>query len=630
VVNKRIISIFLVLILIMSINFASANFTDVSDDNWASKYIDNVSKNNIVPGFSDATFRPGKTVSKLETLVAIYRTLKFSSRLEDIDEQKLVLKYQSVLEEMNIPPMLSPYGADTYVAVAYALDKKIIVKDELKWFLKDNTLVDAKKIDLAVFMGKAINVYENENLNKIITFDYVDAFDISRVSAPYVYMLNERDIISKKGDENGKFNPNSKISRDIFATMISNMYDYLKDKKDDTKVEENSENKDDSTDINLSDFIVETSGKITNIYSESKLLEIKDMNGKLKVFDLIDAEILDSEGKLSFSSLETNQEVKIFSIKDKANKIIIDKKYKKSEGYLVDFSEIKPVNVSSYYVMTIKNQNGKNEYYKVTKSTYVELNGEISTIDKIEESDKIVVSYEGYMAKKIVAYGKKYEISGILGKVSTFKKGDSVSIKLLDGKSINKILTEDLDVIYASSDREIKKGSIVKVTLKYGELDKIEFTGMLSYDSGIIKEIIISENPKIILLNEDGKFKTYNISKKLVVKDENSKEGIKITSDGIYNLRLNQEIACDLDASGINAITIKKKVEKIKTEGEVLAVYKTAGLLKVKTDEGNYTVSFKTNSGLNVDDYEIGDDVYIYGIKLSNELFEAELIIKLD
>ena len=52
--------------------------------------------------------------------------------------------------------MLAPYGTDTYVACAYALENNIIEKDELKYFINEGKLSEAKKIDVPIFIAKAI------------------------------------------------------------------------------------------------------------------------------------------------------------------------------------------------------------------------------------------------------------------------------------------------------------------------------------------------------------------------------------------------------------------------------------------------------------------------------------------
>ncbi|BEP30278.1 S-layer homology domain-containing protein [Helicovermis profundi] len=636
--NKKFISLFMVMLMIMSYSFtfAAQSFTDVAVENWANNYIDNVSSRNIIPGYSDATFRPENNVSKLETLIAIYRVLKMDGKLDDVDENALVVKYQSTIEEMKIPPMLSPYGADTYIAVAYALENGIVQKDELKYFTDDTKLTDAKKIDFTVFMGKAINSFEKENLNKIITFDYVDAFDITHVAAPYVYMLNEREIISKKGDSNGKFNPNSIIKRDVFATMISGMYDYLIAKKNGTTIGEVTNNESDTLLTNTDSetkpsseipAITSIVGKIVVIHPDSKLIEVRDSNNKLRVYDASSSDILDNDGKVSFDSLETNQEVKIFASGSNLSKIIIDKKYSKTTGYLKQISDINSGNENAYKVITIKNTSGKNEYFKVMNSVYIELNGEKSKISEISLDDKITVSYEGYTAKKLEVYGKSYVVGGILNRTSDFKKGSEISIKLISGKYIEQTLKQDIDLVLNGND-EVKKGDIVKVTVNYGDVTKVEFTGLSSSDSGIVKEIIISETPKMMLLSDDGKTKTYNLSKNLVVKNQNT---INLENVGIYDLRLNQNVLCEIDAFGINMVTVKKKIEKVKIQGSVTEVYKSSGLLKIKAEDGNsYIVNFKANSGLNIDDYSVNSKVYVYGVKLSNELFEAELIINLE
>lgn len=650
--NKKLISMVLMMIMIMSsAAYGVQSFTDVSENHWAFNTIENVNAKNIMPGYSDATYRADSNVTRLESLVAIYRVMKMSGKVTPDQEKDLVIKYKSTIEELNIPPMLSPYGADSFVACAYALENNILEKDELKYFVANGKLTEAKKLDVAVFLGKAINIYQKENLNKFIAFDYKDAFDITPVSAPYVYLLIEKGIISSKGDASGNFNAKSAVSRAVLATMIQGAYNFMvgsdlvTDTNDQsgTNSEATSNSVSETTNSTTSDTSNSAAGsgsetsnastsvdsytisaKISSIHTDKEIIEVRDGLNKLKAYDTSVASILVGGQKMGIASLEVGQEVKLSVTGTKLIKIEVDKTYEKTTGYVDQVSTVNDPSIGTYMVLVVKKDTNKKEYYKAYASTFTTLNGEEVKIDKLSQNDKVIVSYEGFDAKKVEAYGKIYEVSGVILNDSEYKSGSKAMIKLSDGSTLEQVLADGVNI--SSTAGGIKRGDIVNVTLEYGVVKKIENTGMTATATGMISEIIISQNPKLSVTNGSGEKRTYPISKNVSIVD---KDG-KALSD-IYDLRLDSDVSLDLDASGITKIKVNEKHEKIKFQGTITEIYKSSGLLKIKGVGGKvYIVNFKAGVGLSIENYNVGDSVYIFGIELSDELFEAEMIINVD
>ena len=82
---RMIFSIALVLVIILSSAVVFAQeFTDVSDNHWASGYISKINALKIITGYSDATFRPDKSITNLEAIVSITRLFEIDD--EDINK----------------------------------------------------------------------------------------------------------------------------------------------------------------------------------------------------------------------------------------------------------------------------------------------------------------------------------------------------------------------------------------------------------------------------------------------------------------------------------------------------------------------------------------------------------------
>ncbi len=169
------------------------------------------------------------------------------------------------------------------------------------------------------------------------------------------------------------------------------------------------------------------------------------------------------------------------------------------------------------------------------------------------------------------------------------------------------------------------KGDIIKVTLSKGEIIAIEATVLSSEASGRITEILISANSELTILNSKGKSMKYSISKEAIVKNLGIEDSI-----GLYALRLDQDVTFELKGVLVDVISINKAVKKAQFKAVITEIHKNVNIIKAK-DENNkiWFVSLEA-AEQNISDFTVGDSVYIYGVELSNDLFETDLIIILE
>ncbi len=624
--------VLLVTMIASSFTYAVSSFTDTSE-HWASDNIERVSSKNIMPGFSDATFRADTKVSKLEAIVTVYRVMKMAGKISSDDEIAFVAKHKQTIEDLGIPVMLAPYGGDTYAAAAYALEKSIIEKDELKYFVNDGKPTEAKKVDISIFIAKAINSYKKENLeNKFIDFSYNDAKSINRFSAPYVYSLIEKNIISSKGDSEGNFKPNDSVTRAVLATMMLGAYDYMVEgtssnsgsssNSSSSISSSNGETSQGSNSTTTNEQIPTYTGKISAIHSADGLIEVRDSLNRLNVYDTTNIAVYISGNLETANQLKVGQSAKFSFVGSKLNKIEVEKTYDMMSGYVDQVSVVSEGSSGEYTVVSLKTSTGKKEYFKAFKSTYVSLNGVESTLDQLSANDKVNISYEGYEAKRVEAFGKKYEIGGVATSTTELVNGAILSIKLDNGGTFEQSISDA--VVVSAPNKMVRKGDIVRISLEYGIVKKIENTGMSASDSGNIIEIIISKEPKLTILNSENLKKTYKIKSDALMY---SQDGSVLS--GIYDLRLDSVVNLELDVDGISKITASKEVEKQKIQGKITEIFKASNIFKLESEDGlkSYIVNFKLGSNVSIDQYEAGDKVYLIGVELSSGLFEAELVI---
>ena len=68
---KKVLSLLLVLAMLLSMTtMASAAFDDVDENySWAEAAINALSKDKIITGYEDGTFKPGKSITRQESII---------------------------------------------------------------------------------------------------------------------------------------------------------------------------------------------------------------------------------------------------------------------------------------------------------------------------------------------------------------------------------------------------------------------------------------------------------------------------------------------------------------------------------------------------------------------------------
>jgi len=601
--------VLIVVLLSMPINFAVSQFTDVTSDFWASDYITTVTEKDYIEGYDDGYFYPNREVTKLESLIALYRVMKENQLTNVSNVSALVANHKDTIDSIGIPPMLAPYGdQDVYPSVAYALENEIISPSELKYFLEDGELAVVNKLEVSVYFGKALNLVKKENLfNDIISLEFKDQFEISNAAIPYVDLLIRNEIVSEKGDSEGRFNPKQTINRAVLSVFISRLDQSVNLFKD--------SNTDADTDINLNidESLTELSGEITYVHSSMNIVEIKDDSGASEVYDLSDAKIYINGNTVETSDLENGQMVDFETIDDSIVTLSVIETYDTLKGTITQISKEFTTDTENYRVLAIKDEVGDSQYYKVTDSTKVFINNADSGILDLSVGDKVSIGYDGLYAMTVKGFSENEILTGILTRpIGTDKM---VRVELDNGETI----TGTAETI----DSNVSRGEIVKLYLNYGDIVKVESTGESSIVTGAIKEIKIAENSSVGLLNNDGTITHFSILDGTKMIDRDTDETLTI-----YDLRLDKLAELKVNGLGIVELSVTKPEEMIRIKGEVTTVYESLDLIEITKDTGeNAKVGFNTESNFKARDLKAGDQIIISGIQLNEELFEARNII---
>jgi len=599
--NKILILVLIVVLLSMPISFAVSQFSDVTSEFWGSDYITTVTEKNYIEGYDDGYFYPNREVTKLESLIALYRVMKENQLTNISNVSALVDSHKDTIESVGIPPMLAPYGSqDVYPAVAYALENEIVSPSELKYYLEEGTLASVNKLEISIYIGKALNIVKEENLfTDIISLDFKDQFEISNAAIPYVDLLIRNGIVDEKGDSEGRFNPKQTINRAVLSVFITRFDEAV--------------NSSESSSTNSNGSINDLTGEITYVHTSMDLVEIENNLGVSEVYDISEANIFINDNVAKPSDLEIGQMVNFESRDDSIISITVTETYDQIKGTITQISKEFVTANESYRVLAIKDESGDSQYYKVTDVTKVSVNSGESDILDLSTGDKVSVGYDGLYAMTVKGFSENEVLTGVL--IRPIGTDKMVRVELNNGE----IITGTAETV----DPNVSRCEIVKLHLSYGDIVKVESTGKSSIVEGTIKEIKISENSSVGLLKDDGTIIHYDILESTEMIDRDTDETLTI-----YDLRLDKLAELKVNGLGIVELSVTKPAETIRFKGEVKTVYGSLDLIEVTKDSGeNVKVGFNTESNFKASDLKAGDQIIISGIQLNNELFEARSII---
>jgi hypothetical protein len=607
---KKLLVMLLIGVMLLSSMVYAVEIKDVEEDHWAYTYVKQAQENQVMPLYGDGNFYPLEKATKMEVINVIYRMAltKEETSVEAVDGY--LKEYKETIDGLLIPQSLEPYGADNHRAIAYALKRGIVRTSELSLFFTAGRFEPISKADASVFMAKALNVYLDENVNKFYEIRYKDGGEITLMAWPYINLLIEKEIVSEEGD-NGYFYPNSALNRSILSVLASRVLTAIDGFEKQTETEEN-----------VAENTTSSSGRLSIIHYNENIIEVRDSFENLKIYDASSASFKLNGLNVGLENLEPGMEVKIQASANKLVSLSVQEEYNTFESTLSDVGVWLTIKDETYTVVFF-GKDGAFPYLKALKSVVVTRDYQTSSLDEIQEGDRVVVSYEGNYVRKIDSFSNKVVLEGVLQRASAFNKDDVVRIKLSNDYMFEQVVDSNIQKINVNE--SLIKGDVVRLTLEKGKITGIEGTGLTTEATGRITQIIIGDSPSITLMNSSGINKTYKLQKNLVVKKLEATDPL-----GIYALRLDQNVTINLSGVLVEKININKAVERTEFEAEITEIHTKINILKAIDESGKEWIISLEGSDQVIGDYQVGDSIYVYGVALSSDLFEADLVIILD
>lgn len=604
--------------------FGANVFSDVSSTHWAREYISKTSEKGIISGFFDDktlkfSFRPENPVTYVEAIQMIYTTLKAADKLEST--AGLAEKYRTVLTNARIPAWANE-------AIAYALEHRIIQAGDLQGFMKNGVQQNARREDVAIFLGKAIDLEDEINADSVIrpVLGFIDGEMVKDQAVPYVDWLVRKKIFT--GDNQNRFNPTNSIRRSEMATISFKSYNFLEEIAGQEPV---------TPPVVVAPTATKT---VSYVLASTRMIIVKDEQNAEFVYILENTGIVRKNGAVvRFSDIREGDNVALtFNADKKLIGIEISNVTRQFEGTVLSIEE-----EDDYYLITVADGfdiNFKREFMVYDDSRIVVDNKNVDA-DTLKAGDKVIVDFIGQKATRIVVQLTEGTYSGILESRVSFAANPTVKIKTTNNQVMEFIISDKVEVSLdgrRADLRDLTVGDVVKVVVRQNRIIDIDATGRRAERTveGTIKGIKIENPNKLVILPKDGsKEVTYDISSKVEITLDRK-------SAKLFDLRLNYNVEITLRNNEVTEVEAKSVHLSTTFSGEVVRVHERLGVFTVRyTDPAtrsletltvNVTDSTsiirRTGAAIRLGFLYTGDSVFVEG-EFDGDQFIADSIILL-
>lgn len=579
---------------------SAAGFSDVDSDEkvaWAKSSIDKMTDAGYIKGYEDGTFRPQKSISKIECLILMSRMLGYEDKKFADVASAAKDAYKTTAAKYN-----STYSGE----LSYLLYTGVLKEDDLVDYASSaNANVQLLRYQAAMLMAKLMGSDSDAKAYSVSAPSYADDASIPSAAKSYVEYVSANNIMNgmdKTADGKAQFSPMTTLTRAQMATLLARMMDKLNTSYISGTVEKSS-----SASITVDGSKIGIS-KDTVVYADGKTSDASSL----------------SEG-YTLSALVAN-----------------------GKAYVITASEPQE-ETTVYGVVVRKNENGDGQKLTIADyenedntATYtlrddcaVYVNGSKGSFGSIAAKDFIKLVLSGSKVKTIETADKNIDIKGKL--VSTeYDDNDNVYVNIANdetGKTEQYTVSRKGASVTRDGDdaefSDLAAGDTVSVRLVYGKVTSVTATGKTESFTGLLKEIIISNNPAVTV-TIDGKDYTYKISAK-------AKIYISDKESTIYDLRPNVTVSGKLDSNAVKSLSTSTVPlnEKGELTGTATGKNTTYKVITVKDEAGNtYSVyynnstKFFTSNGTtaSVKSISEGTSLSITGGS-KNGVFEATIII---
>ncbi|GGA09085.1 hypothetical protein GCM10008018_63430 [Paenibacillus marchantiophytorum] len=191
------------------------NFNDLKSAEWAMRYIASLASKQVFEGYEDGTFKPDKTVSRIEAITAAVRLMGLREQAESAVEMQTKLNFKDADKV--------PAWAVGYVAVALENDLFTESDDSVQ------PQKEADRLWATTLLVKALKLEAEAKAKMNTTLTFKDAKQIPAGSVGYVVVAKDKNLVD--GFEDNTFRPNQPVTRAQLAALLDRTGSQLPDEQ---------------------------------------------------------------------------------------------------------------------------------------------------------------------------------------------------------------------------------------------------------------------------------------------------------------------------------------------------------------------------------------------------------------
>jgi len=630
----RTVALVLTVFMIMpSMPTFAATFKDVPDTHWAYSYIEDMSKQGVINGYPDGTFKPRETLTYLETMQLLSKLLNMSTA--EVNESKT--KYNKLVNDLGVPTWAQE-------AVMKCLYEGVISEAELRQasslgMITVGTKMRVRRLDVSIYMAKAMGLEKEANSKPFVVLTYKDLKDINSAYHKLIYVLIEAGVLSASGTGNGYFEPNSPLLREQMAKMMSVAYEYLnKNPQTPTTPELPKE-----TGTNL---IVGTITKISKVGTNTFItVEAKSGSSTTYLVDTTTAIRLD--GKLTtVASLFEGQTVEV-TVKDGSNSAVrvdVETLESKIEGTI---KSVTPITNRITIEYKEGNSNRSAELIVINNAD-IKLDGTNANLKDLNQGDKAILYIENNSVVEIDATKMSGKIKGIIVELDSDVKSREtiyyITVEASKGVKVEYELDEDVD-IYRNGKRaefkDLRPGDEVVIEMEDGLVVDIDADVVEAEIEGYITGIAtrLNSGTEITIKNiKTDKEETYALAQNAEIEVDDKDASVISLNVGYYVeavIGSNEIIELEADSRGAESMirgTIKRvnsRREEVDIEivSSDLSQYAYGDELTISIDEDEALIIYRGSKG-DFDDLSRNQEVLVFGYYDGYKFIVTEITIR--
>ncbi len=582
---------------------AEDSFKDVTAANnysWAYEYVENMADKGLVSGYEDGTYRPGKSVSRMEAF-AFFARLMGSSYEQNAGAVEAAKEVYA--------DILNPYKL-TYAEgdVAFMLSRGVITEEELDtYFAGEKKNQPMPRYEAAILITKAMLAEDTAKEEVLFDLGYKDGADIPANAKNYVYYVSEKGIMSGMGDDT--FSPTTAVQRGQMAVMLSKTCDSMNYTFEEMTIA--------GVDIQKRNIkIRDSEGRTDEIGYNVNTRFIMD-GEEIKDTDLVSGQ----SAVLTYTESDAGVQLAFADITTAEVDSTVKAVYR---GYA---SQGGKLTVTGYDAAT-----DETTVYDCSPAVTVLYNGALTDINKIPGGTYVTLGLAGDTVMTIASMNKKEEISGLT--LESISPEGAITVSSEDEETNGKtyLLGVGVEIIKNGNKTDfvsLYRGDTLNITLEYGVVSKIVAISQTSTVSGTLKSYTISSKPSLTIKKGDEEV-TYDVPSDIVITLNGEASKLAEFEIGMnVTLKIESDVVKEISASaGTNqtASSLTGVVTGVNPAAKVLIITYDDGGEKVQayitcTTSTNYYV-IPTLSQYSLKSIKQGDTVVAYG-SYANGVFVA-------